>query len=143
MRVAIIISRYYSHIAAMLERGALEVLQKSGYEFEVIEVPGALEIPAAIAWASASKKTDGFVALGCVIRGATSHSDHICDAMTAALMDLSVYNHIAIGNGVLTVENEKQALERADPNLRNKGGDAAHACLAMMKLAAQYQMGEI
>ena len=126
---------YYSHIAAELRRGAERALAAVGATHERISVPGAFEIPAAIAVASrASRHFDGFVALGCVIRGETTHYDHICAESARGLQDLAIRDGIAIGYGILTVENEAQALARASPEGRDKGGEAVRACLAIVEL---------
>ena len=126
---------YYSHIAAELRRGAERALAAAGATFERISVPGAFEVPGAIAIASrASRHFDGFVALGCVIRGETTHYDHICAESARGLQDLAVRDGIAIGYGILTVENEAQALARASPEGRDKGGEAVRACLAIVEL---------
>ena len=126
---------YYTHIAAELRRGAERALSAAGASHERIAVPGAFEIPSAIGIVRrASKRFDGFVALGCVIRGETSHYDHICAESARGLQDLAVHDGIAIGYGILTVENEAQALARASPEGRNKGGEAVSACLAIIEL---------
>jgi len=126
---------YYTHIAAELRRGAERALAAVGATHERIAVPGAFEIPAAIGIASrASERFDGFVALGCVIRGETTHYDHICAESARGLQDLAVRDGIAIGYGILTVENEAQALVRALPDGRDKGGEAVRACLAIVDL---------
>ena len=126
---------YYSHIAAELRRGAERALAAAGATYERISVPGAFEIPAAIAIAGrASRHFDGFVALGCVIRGETTHYDHICAESARGLQDLAVRDGVAIGYGILTVENEAQALARASPEGRDKGGEAVRACLAIVEL---------
>ena len=126
---------YYSHIAAELRRGAERALAAAGATFERISVPGAFEVPGAIAIASrANRNFDGFVALGCVIRGETTHYDHICAESARGLLDLAVRDGIAIGYGILTVENEAQALARASPEGRDKGGEAVRACLAIVEL---------
>ena len=126
---------YYAHIAAELRRGAERALGASGVTHERIAVPGAFEIPAAISIAArASQRFDGFVALGCVIRGETTHYDHICAESARGLQDLAVRDGVAIGYGILTVENEAQALARASPDGRDKGGEAVRACLAIVEL---------
>jgi len=126
---------YYTHIAAELQRGAERALAAVGATHERIAVPGAFEIPAAIGIASrASERFDGFVALGCVIRGETTHYDHICAESARGLQDLAVRDGIAIGYGILTVENEAQALARASPDGGDKGGEAVRACLAIVDL---------
>jgi 6,7-dimethyl-8-ribityllumazine synthase len=126
---------YYAHIAAELRSGAERALTAAGASHERISVPGAFEIPAAIGAAARSARDfDGFVALGCVIRGETSHYDHICAESARGLQDLAVREGLAIGYGILTVENEAQALVRASPGGRDKGGEAVRACLAIIEL---------
>ena len=126
---------YYAHIAARLRQGAERVLAAAGATYEQISVPGAYEIPAAIGLvARASHRFDGFVALGCVIRGETTHYDHICAESARGLQELAVRDGLAIGFGILTVENEAQALVRASPEQKDKGGEAVRACLAIVDL---------
>lgn len=126
---------YYAHIADHLRKGAERALEEAGATHEVIAVPGAFEIPAAIAIAARSTdRFDGFVALGCVIRGETTHYDHICAESARGLQDLAVRDGLAIGYGILTVENETQALARASAERRDKGGEAVRACLALVDL---------
>lgn len=137
-RVLIATSRYYEHITLELEAGAGETLTEADADVETIEVPGALEIPGIIAMAADSGKYDGYIALGCVIRGETSHYDYVCGESARGLMDLTVQRRLAVGNGILTVENEEQALARADRKRKNKGRDAAHACLEMIKLRRKF-----
>ena len=132
-RVLIAISRYYKHISDEMEAGALEVLEAVGAKVTVMEVPGAFEIPGLIAMAADTSRYDGFLALGCVIRGETSHYDYVCGESARGLMDLIVQRRQAIGYGILTVENEAQALARADRKRKNKGAEAANACLAMIR----------
>jgi len=130
---------YYSHIADELRRGAERALAVAGATHETISVPGAFEFPAAIGLvARASGRFDGFVALGCVIRGETTHYDHVCSESTRGLQDLAVRDGLAIGFGILTVENEEQALVRASPDHRDKGGEAVRACLAMVDLKRRF-----
>ncbi|NDA08500.1 MAG: 6,7-dimethyl-8-ribityllumazine synthase [Alphaproteobacteria bacterium] len=141
LRFLIVEARFYDDIADALAEGAISALKSAGAEFDRIAVPGALEIPAAIAMASQSPQGpayDGYVALGCVIRGETYHFEIVCNESARALMDLSTMELIAIGNGILTVENADQAWERADPKRKDKGGDAARAALAMSVLARSY-----
>lgn len=126
---------YYAHVADLLRRGAEHALAAAGATHETISVPGAFEIPAAIGMvARARDRFDGFVALGCVIRGETTHYDHICAECARGLQDLAVRDGLAIGFGVLTVENEAQALARAAAEHRDKGGEAVRACLALVDL---------
>ena len=130
---------YYAHIAADLRRGAERALDLAGATHERVSVPGAFEIPAAIAAAArAAPDFDGFVALGCVIRGETTHYDHICAESARGLQDLAVRDGLAIGYGILTVENEAQALVRASPEGRDKGGEAVRACLALVALQRRF-----
>lgn len=137
-RVLIATSRYYEHITLELEAGAGEVLAAAGALVETIEVPGALEVPGTIAMAADAGRYDGFIALGCVIRGETSHYDYVCSESARGLMWLTVDRRLAIGNGILTVETEDQAMARADRKRKNKGADAAHACLEMVKLRRKF-----
>jgi 6,7-dimethyl-8-ribityllumazine synthase len=131
---------YYPHIAEALRHGAERALATAGATFEAIAVPGAFEVAGAIAFAAnASERFDGFVALACVIRGETTHYDHICAESARALQDLAIRRHLAIGYGILTVENEAQALVRSSPEGRDKGGEAVRACLAMVELKRRFQ----
>jgi 6,7-dimethyl-8-ribityllumazine synthase len=133
--VLLVEAPYYTHITAELRRGAERALGAAGATHERIAVPGAFEIPAAIGIARrTSERFDGFVALGCVIRGETSHYDHICVESARGLQDLAVRDGVAVGYGILTVENEAQALARASPDGRDKGGEAVRACLAIVEL---------
>jgi 6,7-dimethyl-8-ribityllumazine synthase len=138
--VMIVEAPYYTHIADELAKGAIQALDRAGASYERVTVPGAFEIPAAISFALEAKQRgfgrafDGFIALGCVIRGETSHYDHICAESARALQELALRHNIAIGYGILTVENEAQALARAKIDKKNKGGEAATACLAMIEL---------
>jgi len=131
-------ARFYEDIADEMLRGATAAIERAGATFERVTVPGALEIPAAVAMAVASsKKFDGYVALGCVIRGETTHYDTVANESARALMDLAVTHRLAVGNGILTVENDEQAWARARVNELNKGGAAAEAALAMIALKEQ------
>jgi 6,7-dimethyl-8-ribityllumazine synthase len=131
--ILIVEARFYSHIANALLDGATAALDAAGANFERISVPGALEIPPAIALAARSDRGySGFVALGCVIRGETYHFEIVSNESARGLMDLGVRQGLCIGNGVLTVENEEQALVRASATGSDKGGDAARACLALI-----------
>ena len=128
-------ARFYDDIADELLRGATAAIERAGATFERVTVPGALEIPAAVAMAvTSSKKFDGYVALGCVIRGETTHYDTVANESARALMDLAVTHRLAVGNGILTVENDEQAWARARVSEMNKGGAAAEAALAMIAL---------
>ena len=138
----IVEANFYKELAEAQKNGAIAALQAAGDSFDVVAVPGALEIPAAIAFAAASS-TDyaGFVALGCVIRGETTHYETVCNESARALMDLTITQHLAIGNGILTVENSEQAWVRADMDKKDKGGDAARAALEMASLKHQMLAG--
>jgi 6,7-dimethyl-8-ribityllumazine synthase len=136
-RVLIAEARFYAHLNDMLLAGARAALEKAGHTHETITVPGALELPGAIALAAESGKYDAFVALGVVIRGETYHFELVSNESARGLMDLTVQG-FAIGNGVLTVENEEQAIVRADPTQGDKGGDAARAALALYDLREKY-----
>ena len=135
-----VLAPYYAHIAALLRRGAERAAAAAGATCEIVEVPGAFELPPAIAFAAkAAERFDGYVALGCVIRGETTHYDHICEETARALQDMGVRDGLAIGYGILTVENETQALVRASPEGRDKGGEAVRACLALVDLKRRFQ----
>jgi 6,7-dimethyl-8-ribityllumazine synthase len=138
---------YYAHLAKLLRDGAERAAAAAGATHESVAVPGAFEIPAAIAAAArlAGGKFDGYVALGCVIRGETTHYDHICAETARSLQDLGVRDGLAVGYGILTVENEAQALVRAAPaganesgGGRDKGGEAVRACLALVALQRRF-----
>jgi len=138
----IIDARFYSELADALFAGASKAIEKAGGSFDHISVPGVLEIPAALAMAieastSGSRRYDGYVVLGCVIRGETSHYDIVAIESARAVMNLSVDKQIAVGNGILTVENSDQAWARARVTEKNKGGAAADAALAMISLSKQ------
>ena len=140
-RFLIVEARFYTELADALAAGAMKALDDAGVTYDRISVPGALEIPAAIAMASQRREAepyDGYVALGCVIRGETYHFEIVCNESARGIMDLTTAEMLAIGNGILTVENGEQAWERADPARKDKGGDAARAALAMAELAYQY-----
>jgi len=134
----IVEARFYEALADAQVEGAIRALDSAGATYERVSVPGALEIPAAIAFAHrGAKHYDGYVALGCVIRGETTHYDTVCNESARALMDLSIADNLAIGNGILTVENGDQAWARADHRRKDKGGAAAEAALAMVRLRAE------
>jgi 6,7-dimethyl-8-ribityllumazine synthase len=138
-RVLIVEARFYDALADAALTGAKAVLEAASVRFDVVTVPGALEIPAAVGFAEGGRAGyDGYVALGCVIRGATTHYEIVSGESARALMDLSVGQRLALGNGILTVENEEQAWERADPARLDKGGGAAAACLAMIALKRRF-----
>jgi 6,7-dimethyl-8-ribityllumazine synthase len=146
-QVLIVEARFYPDIADELLKGALQALDAAGAAHERLSVPGAFEIPAAIAMALESQRSqpsvpafDGFLALGCIIRGETTHYDYVCAESARALMDLACRKKIAVGYGILTVENGKQAWARAGVADKNKGGDAARACLAMIALRRRFAL---
>jgi 6,7-dimethyl-8-ribityllumazine synthase len=138
-RFLIVEARYYEDVAAMLLEGAKAAFAKAGASFDLVGVPGALEIPPALAialdHAAASQHPfDGAVALGCIIRGETYHFDIVANESARALMRISVARKLAFGNGILTVDNVAQAVSRADPRQGDKGGDAARAALSIYRL---------
>ena len=130
----IVEARYYNEMADELLRGARLALEAAGATFDVVTVPGALEIPAAIAMALEAGDYDGFIALGTVIRGETTHYEIVSNESARALMEISVVDALPLGNGILTVENEAQAWARARVEEQDKGGGAARAALAMVAL---------
>lgn len=146
--IMIVEARFYTHLADLLVAGAVATLERRGATYERFAVPGAFEIPAAIKLAFDAGRHhqrrlfDGYVALGCVIRGETTHYDYVCGESARGLMDLSVREGLAIGYGILTVEDEAQALERARPDRKDKGGGAAQACLDMIALGRRLRQEE-
>lgn len=140
----IVEARFYNGLADALLAGAKAAFEAAGATYDVATVPGALEIPAAIAMASdlAGDRYDGYVALGCVIRGETTHYEIVSGESARALMDLSIADGLALGNGILTVENEEQAWARARVDELNKGGGAAIAAMAMAALKAELEEEE-
>lgn len=145
--ILIVEARFYEDIADELVRGALGELQQHGATHERVSVPGAFEIPAAIVYGLRSlqfyggrKRFDGYVALGCVLRGETSHYDYVCGESARQLQELASQYALALGYGILTCENRKQAWERASVEGRNKGADAARACLHMLELKRRFHL---
>jgi 6,7-dimethyl-8-ribityllumazine synthase len=136
-KILIVEARFYAHLNDLLLAGARSAIEAGGHDHETITVPGALEIPGAIALAAETQAYDGFVALGVVIRGETYHFEIVAGESARALMALTL-DGLAIGNGILTVENEAQALARARPEEKNKGGEAAKAALAMLELKRKF-----
>jgi 6,7-dimethyl-8-ribityllumazine synthase len=139
--VLIVEARYYAAISDALLEGATAALRKAGAKFARVSVPGALEIPAAIRLAitgPGKRRYDGFVALGCVIRGETTHYETVSEQSAAGLQNLALQFGLAIGNGILTVENEQQAWARARAGERDCGGHAALAALALVALRRQF-----
>ncbi|MEM1052651.1 MAG: 6,7-dimethyl-8-ribityllumazine synthase [Pseudomonadota bacterium] len=137
-KILIVEARFYEAFNDMLIDGARAAIEAAGHEAEVLTVPGALEVPGAITMAAESGKYDGYVAIGVVIRGETYHFEIVAGESARAIMALTI-DGIAIGNGILTVENEAQALVRADPAQKNKGGEAAKAALALLELASRFE----
>jgi 6,7-dimethyl-8-ribityllumazine synthase len=136
-RFLIVEARYYDHLNDMLVAGARAVLKAGGHTAETITVPGALEIPGAISLAEASGDYDGYVAIGVVIRGETYHFEIVAGESARGIMALTM-DGIAIGNAILTVETEDQAIIRADPAQKDKGGEAAKAALALLALKSRF-----
>jgi 6,7-dimethyl-8-ribityllumazine synthase len=143
--VLIVEARFYPDIADEMLKGAVAALEAAGATHETVSVPGTFEIPAAIRFASEAWKGgklvrpfDGYVALGCVIRGETTHYDYVCVESARGLQDLAFREGLAIGYGILTVENADQAWARAKRDRKNKGGDAAKACLAMIAIKRRF-----
>ena len=145
--VMIVEARFYEDVGDELARGALKALDAAGATYERFTVPGAFEIPAAIQYSiramdfyTARKRFDGYIALGCVIRGETTHYDYVCQESARALQDLAVTHTLALGYGILTVENKQQALARASVKDYDRGGHAARACLAMIELKRNFKL---
>jgi len=136
--ILIVTARFYHNLSEELVKGTMQTLDGIGATYEEIDVPGAFEIPAAIRFAMNNKKYDGFIALGCVIRGETTHYDYVCSESARGLMELALSHGAAIGYGILTVENEEQGWARASIEQGNKGNDAALACLRMIELKRQF-----
>lgn len=142
-RILIIDARFYDDIADALVAGAMEVLEGQGADVTRVSVPGVLEIPAALAMALAAMEAgtadyDGFVLLGCVIRGETTHYDIVANESARAVMELTIDAALPLGNGILTVENGEQAWARADPSKKNKGAAAAQAALDMIAIRDRF-----
>lgn len=136
-RFLIVEARFYDHLNDMLLDGARTALDEAGHGHETVTVPGALEVPAAIAFAAETGRYDGFVALGVVIRGETYHFEVVSNESARGIMALTL-DGLAIGNGILTVENEAQALARARREEKDKGGEAAKAAIAMLGLKERF-----
>jgi len=145
--ILIVEARFYEHIADELKRGAIAALEAADVTYDCVAVPGAFEIPAAIKFTirchdfySGQRRFDGYVALGCVIRGETSHYDYVCGESARKLQDLAVDHSLALGYGILTCENEAQAMARAAVDGKDKGGDVARACLRMLDVKRQFHL---
>lgn len=137
VKLLIVVAPYYAEIADNLVAGATATLGQAGATWDIVQVPGALEIPTAIRIADRQANFDGFVALGCVIRGETTHYETVCNDSSRALQLLGL-DGLCIGNGILTVENHAQASVRADPEDQNKGGGAAAAALHLIALTRKW-----
>jgi 6,7-dimethyl-8-ribityllumazine synthase len=136
-KVLIVEARFYEHLNDMLLAGARAAIEAAGHVHETITVPGALEVPGAIALAAESGRYDAYVAIGVVIRGETYHFEIVAGESARGIMALTM-DGVAIGNGILTTEDEAQALVRADPAQKDKGGEAAKAALAMLALKSRF-----
>ncbi|MBO6634672.1 6,7-dimethyl-8-ribityllumazine synthase [Parvibaculum sp.] len=143
--ILIVEARFYGELADELAKGAIEAIEARGATWQRVAVPGVLEIPAAVKYAldamahgGFTKAIDGFVTLGCVIRGETTHYDIVSNESARALMNITVDRSLALGNGIQTVENEAQAWARAKRDQKNKGGGAANACLDMIELKRKF-----
>jgi len=139
MKILIVEARFYKDIADELVKGAIQALEAHGAEYDRISVPGVFEVPGAIRFAAdGNDGYDGYIALGCVIRGETSHYDYVCKESAHALQNLVISDRLAIGYGILTVENRDQAWARCSVEKYNKGAAVAEAAIRMMKLKKQY-----
>jgi 6,7-dimethyl-8-ribityllumazine synthase len=136
-RFLIVEARFYDHLNDMLIAGARAALEAKGHEVDLVTVPGALEVPGAIVLASESGRYDAYVALGVVIRGETYHFEIVAGESSRGIMALTM-DGLAVGNGILTVENEAQAIVRADPKQANKGAGAAEAAMALLALQEKF-----
>ena len=147
MRILIVESRFYDDITDNLVKGAVRELTAVGAGYKRVIVPGIFEVPAAIRYAlramelrATEERYTGYIALGCAIKGETDHYEHICRETTAALQNLAITFTLAMGNGILTVHNRAQAVERSSPERRNFGGQAARACLRMIELKRELNL---
>lgn len=145
--VLIIVANFYADIADLQIAGVKAVLDRAKATYEIITVPGALEIPAAIAFAMKAmdfdpvrRRPEGYIALGCVLKGGTQHDEIVGFESARGLQDLAIRNVLAIGNGILTCNSKEQALERADPARLNRSGAAAEACLRMIEIKHQFRL---
>lgn len=133
--ILILEARYYADISDLLAQGAVAEVEAWGASYERVEVAGAFELPGGLRMAIATGKFDGYILLGCVIRGETTHYDHICTEVARGINEMAIRHMAPVGFGVLTVENYDQAMARADPKQKNKGREAAIACIKMVELA--------
>jgi 6,7-dimethyl-8-ribityllumazine synthase len=148
IHIMIVEARFYEHISDELLRGVVTELERQGVTYDRYEVSGAFEIPGAIRMAIEARRLekdvpfyDGYIALGCVIRGETTHYETICAESARGLMDIALEHGVALANGILTVENEAQAVARASMYDKNKGGEFAQACLTMVQLRRDFGIG--
>ena len=137
-KILIISANFYQNISKNLIKGAILELESRNYDYELIEISGALEIPAIISMAAKHDQFCGFIALGAVIRGETTHYDYVCNEVMRGINDLAINQNLAIGNSVLTCENQEQAIVRSDINQKNKGGFAAKVCLEVIKIKEKF-----
>lgn len=138
LHVLIVEANFYDEVSNALKQGAIQYLEEQGVTYEIKTVPGALEIPPVIAYAETSAQDfDAYIALGCVIRGETYHFEIVAHESARGLMDLAIHMGVAVGNGILTVDNLSQAMERASPNALNKGAGAAAAALALEQIKTE------
>ncbi len=141
-KIIIVQATFYQDISKMLLEGAIAKIKENGYDYETVTVPGAFEIPTTIAIIAKSKKYQneivGYVALGCVIRGETTHYDYVCLESARGINKLAIKYQLPIGYGIITVENKEQAIARADINQKNKGGFASQACIEMIKIKEKF-----
>ncbi len=133
-KILILEARFYQEIGDNLANAAIAELEKADVDYERIQIPGCFEIPAALAMAVMSEKYNGFIVLGCVIRGETSHYDYVCGESARGVNDIAISKKIALGYGIITAENHEQANVRADAGQKNIGGRATLACLSMVKI---------
>lgn len=136
-KILIISAGFYEQYEEMLMEGATYALDKAKKKYKILKVPGCFEIPAALSMAIKNDSYSGFVTLGCVIRGQTSHYDHVCNEVVRGINKLAIDNNIAVGLGVITAENDEQAAARADIRQKDVGGRAAQACLAMQVIKSK------
>lgn len=137
--ILLVVAPYYHELSEKLIAGATTAIYEAGYAAEMITVPGALEIPAAVKLAHDSRRYSAFVALGCVIRGDTSHYDIVSNESAKGLQKIALHHNAAIGNGILTCENMEQALLRAEVAQGNKGGEAARAAIRMIQIREMFE----
>lgn len=139
-KLLIVSARFYDDVSDRLEAGTEAFLERENIPYDRITLGGALEVPIAISYAAQSGLYDGYVALGCVIRGETTHYELVCNESARGITDLGIHKQLAIGNAILTVENREQAMARTEPN-NHKGQHAAIACLQLIELRKKYARG--